>query len=36
MGHTYCNYDECKSIGIQWRALYVNSFGVENIPKEIA
>ena len=37
------NLDECKSIGTHWIALFVNdekvtcfdSFGVENIPKEI-
>ena len=37
------NLDECKSIGTQWIALYLNgnnmiyfdSFGVEHIPKEI-
>ena len=37
------NLDECKSIGAHWIALYVNessviyfdSFGVEDIPKEI-
>ena len=43
MGAYIINFDECRSTGIRWIALYMNgdhvtyfdSFGVEHIPKEI-